>query len=194
MQSSRRFLEGGAIGLSGVVALILCAGLLLPASASAKSAEYTAQLKLPGGAKNGYVQFKVKSKKNKQTKKFRPVLIKKFGVFTVTKCADGVEQEADYYPSLASWPTLFPVSGRQFSLSDSGGNPTTGGTYKYDIDFSGQVPRHGPPAGTLRLTIESPHYAPVDPENPDAPSNYTQRSCDTGPMSWTAQRVPDNTL
>ena len=194
MQSSRRLLGGGAIGSLGVLALIVCASLLFAASASAKVAEYQAPLKL-SGANNGYITFKVKSKKNKQTKKFRPVLIKKFGLFTVTKCNDGVEQEADYYPSLAPWPTKIPVSGGKFSLSDSGGYEVQGGTFTYTIEFSGHVPRHGSPTGTLRYKTNGPKLVP-DPNNPDPDAPYVQAQvpCDTGPMTWTGQRLPPNSL
>lgn len=178
-----------------VVAAALCVALVAAGPASAKVAEYQAPLKRAGGGANGYVTFKLKSKKNKQTKKFHPVLIKKFGVFTVTDCADGGGQEADYYPSLAPWPTKFPVSGRKFSLSDSGGFPVDGGTFTYTINFSGHVPRHGPPTGTLRYKTTGPQLVP-DPTNPDpdAPYVYAQVPCDTGPMTWTGERLPPNSL
>ena len=187
-----RRLRGGATGLSALLAVALCATLLFAVPASAKVAEYEASLKGPGGNK-GYISFKVKSKKDKQSKKFRPVLIKKFGLFADAECSDGVGENANFYPSLAPWPTLIPVSGRHFSLSDSGGYPTTDGTYKYDIDFSGDVPRHGPPTGTLRYMDSSPRLVP-DPTNPDGPYISAQVACDTGPTTWTAKRLPPGTL
>ena len=197
MQLDRRLLGGGAIGLAGVLAIAICASLLLAASAAAKAVEYTAPLNLSSG-KNGYVDFKVKSKKSKQTKKFRPVLIKKFGLFTVTKCDDGVEQEADYYPSLAPWPTKIPVSGHNFSLSDSGAFPVDGGTLTYTINFSGHIPRNGPPSGTLRFKTTGPVFVadPPPPEERGTPAlgRYVQRSCDTGPMTWTAKQLLNGSL
>jgi hypothetical protein len=188
--------------LTGVaIAVALCAALVAAAPASAlRPAEYQAPLKRASGP-NGYITFKVKSRKAKQSKKSHPVLIKKFGLFTVTQCDDGEGQEADYYPSLAPWPIKIPVSGGNFSLSDSGGFPVEGGTFTYTINFSGHIPRHGLPSGTLRYRTTGPVFVDdtLPPPGPDergtgVRGRYVQRSCDTGPMTWTAKRLPPNSL
>jgi hypothetical protein len=151
-------------------------------------AEFSAPLKLSSGSNNGFIEFKVKSKKNKQTKKFRPVTIKRFGLFTATECSDGGGESASFHASLSPWPDQIPVSGRKFSLSDSGELATDGGTYKYNLNFSGRIPRNGPPTGKLRYTSTGPRLVP-DPANPDGPYIYAEVSCDSGPMTWTAKNL-----
>jgi hypothetical protein len=175
------------IGSTAVAATAICAAILA-APAAAKLDEYAATLKLPSGKNNGYIEFKVKSKKNKQTKKLRPVVIKKLGVFTVSECSDGVGQEVEFYPSLNPFQELIPVSGRRFSLVDTIKGVTSGEPYTETINFSGRIPRHGPPTGTLRHTGTYPKLVP-DPANPDGPFISAQVSCDTGPMKWTGMNL-----
>jgi hypothetical protein len=186
-------LRNHRLRLTGVVvASTLCAALVAAPSASAKVGGYTADLKPPGGGDGGFISFKLKSKKNKQTKKFNPVLIKKLSVSAVAKCTDGEEAVSPgFHASLAPWPTLIPVSGRKFSLSDSSKFEVDGGTQTYTIDFSGRIPRHGPPVGTLRYRSSGPQFVDGDP---NSPSSYVQVSCDTGPMTWTGKPISPNFL
>jgi hypothetical protein len=179
-----------------VVAAVLCAMLVAAAPASADKAHYLAQLP---GAPPGYtsfVDFLVKSKKVKQTKKFRPVAIKKVNVTFVylNDCSDHEPTRTSFTwgelkLSVPDLPDEIPISGRRFSLSASGGGPTYGGSDTFNFTFSGRVPRHGPPSGTLRYTTSFPRFT-SDPNDPSAPGSYVQVTCDSGSLSWAAHRLP----
>jgi hypothetical protein len=167
MQLRRRLVGGGAIGLSAVLAVLLCASLSFAAPASAKVAEYSAPIPRSDG-KNSSISFKLKSKKNHQTKKFEPVGIKKFSLaFVLASCAEQDDTQVSF-----TFPDLIPVSHRKFSLSDTRGDST--------LEISGRVPRNGPPKGTVRLRFTS--GAPGNPQ------------CDTGTKAWTAKRLAYGTL
>src|SRR5829696_6724282 len=105
------------IGLAGVF-VALCAVLVAAGPASAKVTEYSAKLTATSGY-NGFIEFKVKSKKNKQTKKFRPVALKRVSVYTTAECSDGGGVGGDFPASLSPIPKLIPLSGRSFSRSDT---------------------------------------------------------------------------
>jgi hypothetical protein len=165
MQCSRRQLQGGAIGLSGVVALILCAGLVFAASASAKAVYFTSPLAAPPGG-NSWIDFKLKLKKKPGTNKFRPVEIRKPTLyFFYVDCPSG---EPTRVPSF-KYPDPIPVSNRKFSISDTRGGTT--------FEMKGRIPRNGPPTGTVRLVFDS-----GDPLSPG--------TCDSGAKSWSAKVVP----
>ncbi len=167
MELRERSLGRRAIRLSGVAAIALCTSLVLAVSASAKLAEYTAPVPAPPGD-NSWIDFKLKLKKNKQTKKFRPVAIKKVWVnFLIADCSDGSRSQVSF-----KFPDLIPVSNRQFSLSDTQGDST--------FEFSGRIPRNGPPTGKIQFAFQS-----GGPANPQ---------CDSGSLSWTAKRLPPGTL
>jgi hypothetical protein len=178
-----------------VFATALCAGLVAPASASAANlSDWTAVLPLPPGFTTAQsIDFKVKSKKDKQTKKFRPVAIKKLDIFFLKmNCTDSEPAQTSLtwgqlktlVPDL---PEQIPVSNRRFSLSATGGGPVNGGNLTFTLTFSGRVPRNGPPNGTLRYTASFPRFT-SDPNDPNAPGTYVQVSCDSSTLSWTAHR------
>jgi hypothetical protein len=182
-----------------VVSAALCAELVAAAPASAKDpAEYEALLPAPAG-QSSWLDFKVKSKKDRRTKKFSPVAVKKVSVaFLQLKCTDQEPTRTSFtWGELkASVPGLqdpIPVSGRRFSLSATGGGQTTGGSDTFTFTFSGRVPRNGLPSGTVRYTTTFPRFT-SDPADPQAPGTYVQVTCDSGPLSWTAKRLPEGTL
>jgi hypothetical protein len=185
------------VGLLAVVAATaLCAALVAATSASAAKLDpYAAELPGAPPDKGSQVDFLVKSKKNKATKKFRPVAIKKVNVtfLYLNNCSDQVPTRTSFTwgqlkASVPSVPDQIPVSGRRFSFSVTGGGQTEGGSDTFTFTFSGRVPRNGPPTGTLRYTTSFPRFTP-DPVDPDAPGHWVQVSCDSGSLSWTAQRV-----
>ena len=160
------------IGPAGVLLVALCATLIAAAPASAKVADYLSVLPVGGPEDSqAWFEFKVKSKKNHQTKKFVPVAVKKFSLFfVVANCTDGEPTRLS-----GPWDGLFPVSNRKFSFSDTQGDAT--------LTVSGRVPRNGPPKGTFRLVFTSQgQNAPDEPPAPDA-------TCDTGKVSWTGKRL-----
>jgi hypothetical protein len=198
-----RILSRDRTGLLGVVvATALCAALMTAATANAANlSEWTAQLPAQDGS--SWTDFKVKSKKNKRTKKFGPVAIKKVSVaFLELKCTDNQPTQTSFtwgqLKAYAGAPDEIPVSGRRFSFSITSGDKSNGFTFT----FSGRVPRNGPPTGTLRYRttfsrLTAPPYDPgPDPENPAPvpPSTEVQVTCDSGSLSWTGNRLPPGTL
>jgi hypothetical protein len=166
MQLRRRL-----VGLPAIAAIALCASLVFAAPASAKAVDYEAPIPRSDG--NGWITFKVKSKKNQRTKKFEPVGVKKLEVLGVlAECTDG---ESSSY----SWPyhDLYPVTNRKFSTTD-----TSGGI---KLEFKGRIPRNGPPKGTLRVSFTSPIV-----ENG---VEVGTAQCDSGIKAWTAKRIPEGT-
>ncbi len=154
------------IRLTGVVATTICAGVMA-APASAKVAEYGALITHPDGDTSS-ISLKVKSRKNQETKKFRPFAIKKFSLnFLRVNCPDGVPTQTSFI-----YPDLIPVSGRKFSLSDTRGDTT--------FEANGRIPREGPIKGTFRIAFVK---GGLDPQ-----------PCDSGTLSFTAKRLPFGTL
>jgi hypothetical protein len=180
------------------LAAALCTALVAAVPASAKLADYTADLlpAPPGG--NQWVDFRVKLKKNKQTKKFRPVAIKKSSVSGLElHCSDNETSRLSFtWGELKTNPGVpeeIPVSNRRFDFSFSGGYAAQGGPFNFTFVFSGRVPRNGPPTGTLRYTSTEPKLVP-NPADPEGPYITAQVSCDSGPLHWTGKRLPDGSL
>jgi hypothetical protein len=204
MARSPHHARGGK--LAGVGVLTLCAALVAATPASAgKLSEWVAELPAQDGS--SWIDFKVKEKKNKQTKKFRPVAIKKLGVaFLEMDCSDGERAQTSFTWGLLKLtpgvPDEIPVSNRRFSFTASDQRQTANGPESFNFTVSGRVPRNGPPTGTLRYKstgpqLIAPPYDPgPDPENPAPvpPSYWAQVTCDTGAVKWTAKRLPDGTL
>ena len=191
MELSRHHPGGKRAGLTGaVVATALCVALVAAAPASAgKLTEYGAELPTPLDTAS-FINFKVKEKKNKRTKRFRPVAIKKLDVtYMYLYCSDQSPTRVSFTWGLlkAAVPSLqdeIPVSGRRFSLSVTGGEPTDG----FTLTFRGRVPRNGPPTGTIRYTSTGPKLVP-NPADPGGPYIEGQVSCDSGSLSWTGQSL-----
>jgi hypothetical protein len=162
MYLSRHLSKDRAVLLRVVLATALSAALVSAASANAAiKSEWTASLPAQDGS--SWVDFKVKSKKNKQTKKFRPVAIKKVSVsFLELSCTDNQPTQTSFTWGLlklsGGLPDEIPVSGRKFSFSHSGGGETGHGPQSFTFTFSGRVPRTGPPTGTLRYTTSFPRF------------------------------------
>ena len=189
-------------GLIGVVVVTaLCAALVAAASANAaKLSEWAAPLPGAPPGKTSQLDFILKSKKNKKTKKFNPVAIKKLAVtfLYLNDCSYGQSARTSFTwgqlkASDSGVPDEIPVSGRRFSFSTTAGDGSETSTFT----FSGRVPRNGPPTGTLRYkttypALVSPPYDPgPDPENPAPvpPSKSVQVTCDSGTLSWTGIRI-----
>jgi hypothetical protein len=155
-----------------VLVIVLCGSLVFAAPASAKVAQYVAPLPVGGpDDSQSWIEFRVKLKKNQRTKKFQPVAVKKLELFfVVANCTDGEPARIS-----GPWRDLIPLQNRRFSFSDTSGDST--------LEFSGRVPRNGPPKGTLRVVFTNPGQAPPgEPVPPDA-------TCDTGKVPWTGERV-----
>jgi hypothetical protein len=195
MARSRHHGRGGKLG--GVGVLALCAALVAATPASAaKLTEWLAELPAQDGS--SWIDFKVKLKKNKQTKKFRPVAIKKLNVsFLEMNCSDNERAQTSFtWGQLKLTPGVpdeIPVSNRQFSLSASDERQTANGPEGFTFTISGRVPRNGPPTGTLRFTSTGPQLVP-NPADPGGPYINAQVTCNTGSVRWTAERLPDGTL
>jgi hypothetical protein len=203
MERSRR---RTGLRLTGAVAAALCAALVAATPASAgQLSEWVAELPAQDGS--SWIDFKVKAKKNKQTKKFRPVAIKKLSVnFLEMNCSDGERAQTSFTWGILKTnpgvPDEIPVSNRRFSFSVGNERQTANGPESFNFTVSGRVPRNGPPTGTLRFKstgpqLIAPPYDPgPDPENPAPvpPSYWAQVTCDTGSVHWTGKRLPDGTL
>jgi hypothetical protein len=198
MELSKHHPGGKRAGPTGaVVATALCVALIAAAPASAgKLSEWGAELPAKDGS--SWINFKVKSKKNKQTKKFRPVAIKKLSVnFLEMDCTDGDRAQVSFTWGLLKLtpgvPDEIPVSNRRFSFTAGDERQTANGPESFNFTFSGRVPRTGPPTGTLRYTSTGPQLVP-NPADPGGPYINAQVTCDSGPVSWTAERLPPNSV
>jgi hypothetical protein len=195
MSRSRHHGRGGKLAGVGVAAV--CAALIVPAPASAgKLSEWVAELPAQDGS--SWIDFKVKEKKNRQTKKFRPVAIKKLGAsFLEMNCSDGEGAQTSFTWGILKTnpgvPDEIPVSNRRFSFSVGNQRQTANGPESFNFTVSGRVPRNGPPTGTLRFTSTGPQLVP-NPADPGGPYINAQVTCDSGSVRWTAQRLPDGTL
>jgi hypothetical protein len=180
-----------------LAAAVLCTALVAVASANAaRPSEWTAQLPAKDGS--SWVDFKVKSKKNKQTKKFSPVAVKKVSVyFLELNCSDNEPAQTSFTWGILKtnpgFPDEIPVSNRRFSLSFTGGEQTADGPGSFTFTFSGRVPRNGPPTGTIRFISTGPQLVP-NPADPNGPYVTAQVTCDSGSVSWTAKRLPPNSV
>jgi hypothetical protein len=159
------YLRRHGIGLGALVAMTLCLGLLFAAPASAKSVQYWAPLARSDG-ENSWIEFKVVFRRSQRTGKFRPVEVKKFGIFwLLSNCTDGDQSQVPGF----NYPDRIPVKRRKFSVSDTRGDTT--------FETSGFIPRKGRIKGSVRLAYES-----GDPAG--------GVHCNSGSLSWTARRLP----
>ncbi len=186
-----RRVRRGAVALAAIFA----AAAIAPPLAGAKAVDYAGPIALPPiepDVAPASIELKVHLKKKKGAKKFKPrfVQVKEHNVYET--CHPGVTSRY-VFPSDNNSETNFSVNltegdidvkKRKFSLHESVGPGDEIPATNSSLALDGRIPKKGPATGTLRMTFHiDANPEPADPRFPEPAED-----CDTGVLSWTADK------